>query len=164
MLRAARSATAVRFALVGLAITGLHLAVFRLASSWLVAEEANVVAFLVATQVNFAVSYWWTWSGRRLVGTETVGSVLRRAVVFNGTAAVGFGVNAVVFSLAYRVAHTPSMASALIGTLASAGVSFLLSSRIVFARRPLTGQADPIAPLPLPLDPSPLGTADRQLA
>ncbi|MBB3675581.1 GtrA family protein [Modestobacter versicolor] len=150
MLRALRSATVVRFAVVGVAMTVLHLAVFRLASGWVVAEAANVVAFLVATQVNFAVSYYWTWSSRRTPGRETVGSVLRRAALFNGSAAAGFGVNAAVFSLAYRVIGTTAMTSALVGTVASAGASFLLSSRLVFRRPALTADVAPVLPLALP--------------
>jgi putative flippase GtrA len=159
MLRVLSRAHGARFAAVGLAMTALHLAVFRLASPWSVPEIANVVAFLTATQVNFALSYLWTWSSRRPVGEETVGYVLRRAVLFNGSAAVGFGVNAVVFSAAHRLAGMPPMHSALVATVASAAASFLLSSRLVFAVPPalvpaevpggqeLGGPLTPLAPL-----------------
>lgn len=150
MLRALRRASGTRFALVGLAMTVLHLAVFRLASPWVTAEFANVAAFLLVTQVNFVVSYYWTWSSRRVPGQESARSLLRRAVAFNGSAAVGFGVNAAFFSLAYRVAGTPAMASAVLASAVSAAASFLLSSRVVFAR-PALLDADRVPGLPSPL-------------
>ena len=146
-----------RFALVGLAMTVLHLAIFRTLSQWTVAEVANVGAFAVVTQVNFAVSYYWTWSSRRLVGAETVRSVLRRAVVFNGSAVLGFCVNAAVFSLAYRGLGTSSMTSAVVATVASAAASFLLSSRVVFARPRLVDPDPDTVPVlpPIPAFPLP---------
>jgi len=142
VLRALWRAQAARFVVVGLARTALHLAVFRLVLPWSVPELANVVAFLTATQVNFALSYFWTWSARRPVGSETVGSVLRRAVLFNGSAALGFGVNAAVFSTAHRAVGLGPTQSALVATAASAAASFLLSSRVVFARREVLAAAD----------------------
>lgn len=137
MLRALCRAQTIRFAVVGLAITALHLLVFQLVLPWTAPEAANVVAFLTATQVNFVLSYFWTWSARRPVGQETVGSVLRRAVLFNGSAALGFGVNAVVFSTALRLVGLAPLTSAAVATVASAATSFLLSSRVVFAHRPV---------------------------
>ena len=144
MLHALWHARTARFAVVGLAMTALHLAVFRLVSPRAVPEVANVVAFVTATQVNFALSYFWTWSARRPVGQETVGYVLRRAVLFNGSALLGFGVNAAVFSTAHRLAGVPPFQSAVVATVASAAASFLLSSRVVFARRPVLDVADAV--------------------
>jgi putative flippase GtrA len=137
MTHALRRIDGARFIVVGLAMTALHLAVFRLVVPWSIPEVANVVAFLVATQVNFACSYFWTWSSRRPIGHETVGYVLRRGVLFNGSALLGFGINAAVFSAAYRIAGAPPMVSAVVATAVSAAASFLISSRVVFARRPL---------------------------
>ncbi|SDX96501.1 Putative flippase GtrA (transmembrane translocase of bactoprenol-linked glucose) [Modestobacter sp. DSM 44400] len=144
MLRALSRASGTGFALVGLAMTVLHLAVFRLLATRSVAEVANVGAFVIATQVNFAISYYWTWSSRRLVGEETARSVARRAIVFNGSAALGFGVNAAVFSTAYRLLGTSPMASALVGTVVSAAASFFLSSRVVFRRPRLLDDGVPV--------------------
>lgn len=141
MLRALFAASAARFAVVGLAITALNFVLFVLLEQRMVAELANVLAFLVATQVNFAVSYYWTWSSRRLIGAETVASVLRRAVLFNGSAVLAFVVNAVVFSLGYRVVGVPPITSVLIATVASALASFVLSSRLIFTRSHLPVQA-----------------------
>lgn len=137
MLHALRRMDGARFVVVGVAMTALHLAVFRLIVPWTVPEVANVVAFLTATQVNFALSYFWTWSSRRSLGQESLGYLLRRAVLFNGSALLSFGLNAAVFSLAYRGIGAPPMASAVVATAASAAASFLISSRVVFARRPL---------------------------
>ena len=155
MLRALSRAQTTRFAVVGLAITALHLLVFRLVLPWTAPEAANVVAFLTATQVNFVLSYFWTWSARRPLGQETVGSVLRRAVLFNGSAALGFGVNAVVFSTALRLVGLAPFSSAVVATGASAATSFLLSSRVVFARRPVLDAVDP-RPVLGAVDPRPV--------
>ncbi|MDP9428857.1 MAG: GtrA family protein [Actinomycetota bacterium] len=144
MLRALCRAQTTRFAVVGLAMTALHLAIFRLTLPWSVPEIANVIAFLTATQVNFALSYFWTWSARRPVGRETVGNVLRRALLFNGSAAIGFGVNAAVFSAVHRLADLGPTQSAVVATVASAAASFLLSSRIVFTSR----ESSPLRDLP----------------
>jgi putative flippase GtrA len=142
MLRVLLRARTARFAVVGLAMTALHLAVFQIVLPVSLPEVANVVAFLVATQVNFGFSYLWTWSSRRPVGRETVSSVFRRALLFNGSAALGFGVNAAVFSTAHRLIALAPLASAIVATAASAAATFLLSSRVVFARRPVLDAAD----------------------
>ena len=144
MLHALRHAHSARFAVVGLTMTALHLAVFALVSPWSVPEVANAVAALTATQVNFALSYFWTWSSRRPVGRETVGYVVRRAALFNGSALLGFGVNAAVFSTAHRITGIPPLQSAVMATAASAAASFLLSSRVVFTRRLVRDAADAV--------------------
>ncbi len=147
MLQALWRSPIARFAVVGLAMTALHLAVFRLVLPSTMPEAANVIAFLTATQVNFALSYFWTWSARRPLGEETVGSVLRRAVLFNGSAGLGFGVNAAVFSTAHRLVGLAPLESAVVATFASAAASFLLSSRVVFVRRLVPAAVDvPVAP------------------
>ena len=145
MLQALWRSPTARFAVVGLAMTALHLAVFRLVLPSTMPEAANVIAFLTATQVNFALSYFWTWSARRPLGEETVGSVLRRAVLFNGSAGLGFGVNAAVFSTAHRLVGLSPLESAVVATFASAAASFLLSSRVVFVRRPVPADVDVLA-------------------
>jgi putative flippase GtrA len=145
MLQALWRSQTARFAVVGLAMTALHLAVFRLVLPSTMPEAANVIAFLTATQVNFALSYFWTWSARRPLGEETVGSVLRRAVLFNGSAGLGFGVNAAVFSTAHRLVGLSPLESAVVATFAGAAASFLLSSRVVFVRRPVPADVDVLA-------------------
>ncbi len=135
MLHTLRTSPVPRFAVVGLAMSALHLAVFHLLSGRVVAELANLVAFLVVTQVNFAVSDRWTWASRRVPG-----GLLRertaRVLAFNAMAASGFAVNALVFSVAFRVLGLGATAGALVGIVAGAGATFLLSSRVVFRRSP----------------------------
>ena len=142
-MRALLSARMVRFGIVGTAMTGLHLVLFSLLVPLTTPELANGAAFLVATQVNFVVSYLWTWSSRRPLGQETVGYVLRRAVLFTGAAVVGFGVNAVAFSLAYRLLGFEPLVSAVVATGASATATFLLGARVVFR--------GPVSAVPVPL-------------
>lgn len=153
MLSALLRAPGPRFVAVGLSVTGLHLAIFRIASGWAAPEVANLVAFLAATQVNFAISYFWTWSSRRRPGDETLGSLTRRALVFNGSAMLGFAVNTAVLSTAYRVVGLPALESAVTATICSAGVTFLLNSRVVFARRaqPRAAGEQPRQVFPAPL-------------
>lgn len=135
---------AVRFTLVGLAMTVLHLGLFGLLAPHTVPEVANVAAFVCVMQANFVVSYLWTWSSRRPAGQETVGSILRRAALFTGSASAGFAVNAAVFSAAYRLAGLAPLESAVAATAASAAGTFLLSSYVVFARQ-RGGLPDPTA-------------------
>ena len=146
MQRTIWRAQTARFAVVGLAVTALHLAVLQLVLPWSVPEIANVIAFLTATQVNFALSYSWTWSARRPVGSETAGSVLRRALLFTGSATLRFGVNAVVFSAVHRLVGLDPVQSAVVATVASATANFVLSSRFVFARREVLAAADLVNP------------------
>ncbi|WNV75875.1 GtrA family protein [Geodermatophilus sp. DSM 44513] len=162
MLHVLWRAATTRFIAAGLAVTALHLAVFQTVLPWSVPEVANVVAFLVATQVNFFLSYYWTWSDRRPVGRQTVGSLARRAALFNGSAAFGFGVNAAGFSTALRVVGLPPLHSAVAATVASAAATFVLSSRLVFARRPTVPTAvDVLDPVPDLAGPIPTPLADR---
>jgi putative flippase GtrA len=71
--------------------------------------------------------------------------VLRRAVLFNGSAGLGFGVNAAVFSTAHRLVGLSPLESAVVATFAGAAASFLLSSRVVFVRRPVPADVDVLA-------------------
>jgi putative flippase GtrA len=147
MLHALYRARTARFAVVGLTVTALHLMVFQLVLPWSAPEVANVVGFVVATQVNFVLSYFWTWSSRRPVGQETVRRLLRRVALFNGSAALAFGANAAVFSVAYRIAGVSPVGSALMATAGSAVMSFVLSSRVVFTLPPvLDAGAQPRVP------------------
>jgi len=146
----------VRFLVVGLASTAVHLAVLSAAVHLVVAEAANAVAFGVAVQANFAASYWWTWSSRRAPGRESAGRLLRAWVLFHGSALVAFGVNSACFWGAHRLLDAPPLVSALVATAVSCLVSFAVSSRLVFARRdvlvlpeaPLVAFAPPATPAP----------------
>ena len=135
MLRRLSASPLVRFGVVGVMMSALHLVVFHLVAGRTVAELANLVAFLVVTQVNFLVSDRWTWASRR-GAARTVRTQALRLLAFNGTAASGFALNAVTFSAAYRLLDVPATPSAVLGVVAGAGATFLLSSRFVFRRVP----------------------------
>ncbi|SDO74744.1 Putative flippase GtrA (transmembrane translocase of bactoprenol-linked glucose) [Klenkia soli] len=135
MLHVLRTSPVLRFAVVGVAMSALHLAVFHLLAGRVVAELANVVAFLVVTQVNFAVSDRWTWASRRVAG-RPLRAQLARLLAFNATAASGFALNALAFSVAFRLLGLGATPSALVGIVAGSGATFLLSSRLVFRRSP----------------------------
>ncbi|TNM64224.1 GtrA family protein [Streptomyces sp. NP160] len=138
----------VRFAVTGVAMTLLHLAVFRLLSGHVLAEVANATAFVVATQVNFLVSYHWTWASRRSARTEPLRAVARRAALFNASVLVAFGANSLAFWAVHRLLGVPGTASVLLATVVSAAVSYLVSSRVVFARGALAAAA-PAAAVPV---------------
>lgn len=125
----------VRFLVVGLASTAVHLAVLSAAVHLVVAEAANAVAFGVAVQANFAASYWWTWSSRRAPGRESARRLLRAWALFHGSALVAFAVNSACFWACHRLLVAPPLVSALLATAVSCLVSFAVSSRVVFARR-----------------------------
>lgn len=146
MLRRLSAAPVLRFGVVGVAMSALHLVVFHLVAGRLVAELANLVAFLVVTQVNFVVSDRFTWASRR-VATLSTRELALRVLAFNGTAASGFALNALAFSAAYRLLGAGDTASAVVGVLAGAGATFLLSSRLVF-RRAAVAPAPALAPAP----------------
>lgn len=65
----------------------------------------------------------------------------RFAVVGLAVTALHLAVFSAVFSTAYRIAGVPPVQSALVATVVSAATSFLLRSRIVFARRPVLDAA-----------------------
>ncbi|MGQ7295949.1 GtrA family protein [Quadrisphaera sp. KR29] len=161
-----------RFAVTGVAMTLLHLGVYRLLSGHVIAEAANATAFVVATQVNFLVSYHWTWASRRAGATEPLGAVARRALLFNASVLVAFGANSLAFWAAHRLLGASGTASVLLATAVSAAVSYLVSSRLVFARGARAAAAPrgavPVAG-PLVLDvptevPLPQATAPSALA
>ncbi|TXR56134.1 GtrA family protein [Quadrisphaera setariae] len=137
-----------RFAVTGVAMTLLHLAVFRLLSGHVLAEVANATAFVVATQVNFLASYHWTWASRRAGVREPLRAVARRALLFNASVLVAFGANSLAFWAAHRLFGASGTASVLLATVVSAAVSYLVSSRLVFARRVLAVAA-PAAAVPV---------------
>ncbi len=137
-----------RFALVGLGVTGVHFGVLAVLLPVVVPEVANALAFVVATQVNFAVSYCWTWASRRGPGREGLHQLARRLGLFNASALVAFGVNAAAFAAAHRLLDTPPLLSAVVATVLSAVVSFVVSSRLVFAQRTLSPAPGPAVQLP----------------
>lgn len=131
---------AVRFLVVGAFCTAFHLALFRQFLTLAPAEIANLLAFALATQGNFVLSYWWTWSRRFSGVREPARAAGLRLLTFNATATAGMGVNSAAFWTAFHVGHLRPMPSAVLAVLASAGVSYLLASRVTFVRRRPTEQ------------------------
>ncbi|PWJ55149.1 Putative flippase GtrA (transmembrane translocase of bactoprenol-linked glucose) [Quadrisphaera granulorum] len=123
-----------RFLVVGAGSTAVHLAVMSAVLPLVLAEGANAIAFVVATQVNFTASYCWTWASRR-TGREGPAHLARRLALFNAAALLGFGVNSACFSAAHRLLDASPVLSALLATAVSAVVSFAVTSRLVFAQR-----------------------------
>lgn len=115
-----------RFAAVGGLGAALQIALLALliGHGW-DALLANVIAFLVSAQVNFALSATITWRDR-----ARGAPLWRRWALFHGSIAGTAALNQVVFILA-RLALPALLASAA-GTAAAAIGNYLLGDRLVF--------------------------------
>jgi putative flippase GtrA len=89
---------------------------------------ANPAAFLLAAQVNFALSTLFTWRDRH--GTHRL---WRRWLLFHGSIFGMAVLNIVVFAAARL--HVPDLAAAALGIIAAAIGNFLLGDRLVFRGR-----------------------------
>ncbi len=89
---------------------------------------ADIVAFLVSAQVNFALNYTFTWRGR--TGRH---ALWRRWLLFHGSIA-GTGLLNILIFAAARHALPALVASALGIGVASVG-NFIVGDRLVFRRR-----------------------------
>jgi putative flippase GtrA len=93
---------------------------------------ANLVALLLSTQVNFVLSYLFTWHDRRpAVGTPLV--VLGRWAAYQGSVTGTAVLNMAIFIIARADLHA-LLASAL-GTAVAAVINFVAGDRLVFRRR-----------------------------
>jgi putative flippase GtrA len=90
---------------------------------------ANAVAFLVAAQVNFALSVTLTWRDRQTDGGR-VRATARRWMLFHGSIALMALVNMLTFAVARSV--LPAPAASFVGIAAGAAGNYLLGDRIVF--------------------------------
>jgi putative flippase GtrA len=88
---------------------------------------ANVLAFLLSAQLNFALSRWFTWGDRRTLG------LVRRWLAFHGSIAGTALLNQCMFVVA-QVA-TPDLVASALGIGAAAVVNFLVQDRLVFRGR-----------------------------
>jgi len=88
------------------------------------ALPANVVAFVIAAQVNFLLSQAFTWHDR------SEGGLARRWVVFHSSIAAAALINLAVFALAHRV--MPSLIAAALGILVASIVNFAAHDRLTF--------------------------------
>jgi putative flippase GtrA len=101
------------------------------------ALPANAAAFLLAAQVNFALSNLFTWRDR---GAGR--GPWRRWLVFHGSIAGMAVVNMAVFAVARTT--MPDPAASITGIGAAAVGNFLIGDRLVFrTRRNSNGGADP---------------------
>ena len=89
------------------------------------AALANAVAFLLAAQVNFALSSLFTWRDRRRMAP-----LWRRWLAFHGAIAAMALVNQSVFLAARTV--LPVLAAAAAGIAVAAVGNYLLGDRLVF--------------------------------
>jgi putative flippase GtrA len=118
-----------RFALTGglAGLLQLGLLALLVGRGW-PAVPANAVAFLLAAQLNFAVSSLFTWRDRQ--GTVPL---WRRWLAFHGAIAAMALVNQGVF-LAARTA-LPTLAASAAGIAVAAVGNYLLGDRLVFRAR-----------------------------
>jgi putative flippase GtrA len=86
---------------------------------------ANVIAFLLAAQVNFALSSLFTWRDR-----QATAPVWRRWLMFHASIAAMAVVNQLVFLAARAV--LPTLVAAAVGIAVAAVGNFLLGDRLVF--------------------------------
>lgn len=90
--------------------------------------EANIVAFLLAAQVNFLLSVTFTWRDRGAGDT-----LFRRWMLFHGSIALMALVNIAVFAAARP--FLPVTLASLAGIAAGAVGNFILGDRLVFRQR-----------------------------
>jgi putative flippase GtrA len=124
-----KRARLVRFALTGGAAGLTQLALLNLlAGRGLVAVAANVIAFLIAAQVNFWTSLLFTWRDRRPVASSS--GLLARWLRFHGAIAGTALLNMGVFAAASTA--LPHLAAAALGIGVAAAANFVLGDRLVF--------------------------------
>ena len=130
----AGGARPLRFALTG-ALAGLFqlgLLALLTGRGW-PAVPANAVAFLLAAQVNFALSSLFTWRDRRLPA-----SPWRRWLLFHGSIAAMAVLNGLVFLATHTV--LPALAASAAGIAVAALGNFVLGDRLVFRALPAPSQ------------------------
>jgi putative flippase GtrA len=124
----------VRFAITGgiAGLTQLALLTLLLDQGWY-ALWSNLVAFLLAAQLNFLLSGLFTWRDRR--AGRSLG---RRWLAFHGSIAGMALVNLAVFVVARFV--LPNMVASAAGIGAAATGNFIIGDRLVF-RAPRAGRS-----------------------
>lgn len=93
---------------------------------------ANVAAFLLSAQLNFALSTSFTWRDRRLAAAPARG-LARRWLGFHGSNAGTALLNQTVF-LTARLG-VPDLPASGLGLGVAAAVNFLVQDRLIFRRR-----------------------------
>lgn len=90
---------------------------------------ANVVALLLSTQLNFVLSYLFTWGDRRARAASPV-AVLGRWAAYQGSVGGTALLNMAVFIVTRADLHT--LAASALGTAVAAVVNFFAGDRLVF--------------------------------
>ncbi|MFQ6019245.1 MAG: GtrA family protein [Dehalococcoidia bacterium] len=133
----------VKFAAVGVVASGCQLlGLYIIKSAGLPAAWANLLAFIISTQINFVLSYQFTWLDRK-AERPTPGYILRRLVGFNWMRLTTLAINQGTFVVAHLFFHY--LLAGAIAIAVAAGVSFTLSDLFIFraARtRPGAGASD----------------------
>ena len=120
----------VRFAGVGATCAALQLLGLALLVRLGVEDHgANALAFLLSTQVNFALSAAVTWRDR-LDATGRPAAVARRLAGYNAMALGTLVVNQAVFALTLPAAHY--LAASALGILAGMLINYTVSGRVIF--------------------------------
>ena len=91
---------------------------------------ANALAFLLSTQVNFALSAAITWRDR-LAAPGPPSAVARRLAGYNAMALGTLVVNQAVFALALPAVHY--LAASALGILAGMLINYTVSGRVFFS-------------------------------
>jgi putative flippase GtrA len=89
---------------------------------------ANALAFLLAAQVNFALSSSFTWRDR-----SRTGSLLHRWMLFHCSISLMAVVNMLTFAVARTV--VPLLEASVAGILMAAVGNYLIGDRLVFRTR-----------------------------
>jgi putative flippase GtrA len=113
----------------GCQILGLY--IFK--SAGLQPAWANLLALAISTQINFALSYQFTWHDRK-AERPTLGYLLRRIVSFNWMRLSALVVNLTVFVVANLFVHY--LLAGALAIAAAAIVSFTLSDIFIFRAPP----------------------------
>ena len=126
-----KQARLLRFALTGglAGCTQLGLLTIALHHGW-AALPANAAAFLLAAQLNFALSNLFTWRDRGIGA-----SLGRRWLMFHASIASMALVNLLVFTVARSL--LPDLGASVAGICAAATGNFLIGDRLVFRPRVL---------------------------
>jgi putative flippase GtrA len=109
-------------------LMSLHLWVAR---GW-DALVANIVAFLVAAQVNFLLSVTFTWADRRAIARSHE-TLLRRWVAFHGSITGTALLNQAAFAVDHVV--LPTLLAASLGIAVAAVANFVMLDRFIFRMR-----------------------------
>ena len=122
-----------RFACTGGAAALVQLGILAaLSASHWAPIAANALALLLSTQVNFVLSYLFTWGDRRSRSAPRR-ALLGRWAAYQGSTAGTAILNMGVFVLARVDLHT--LAASALGTAVAALLNFFAGDRLVFRAR-----------------------------